>query len=103
MGIGGSMTHLFWLMMLLLAVMYMFAVALTQGACAWMNPGPEEDPPQHALLDDVDSYFGSILSSIYTLFMSMTGGINWGEPAAAARAFGKSYFCIFTFFAFFAI
>jgi len=102
--IVGSMVSLFWLLVLLLVVMYIFAIVLTQGATMWLKPGDGyARPVGNTHYSNVIYYFGSLTKTIYTLFMAMTGGVSWGEPADASQAYGWVYFCVFTSYIFFAI
>merc|ERR1712113_12547 len=97
--IGGSMVSLFWLFVLLLGVIYIFSVCLTRGATEYLNGlGPDRRPPQW---EEVWEHFGTVPSSMYTLFGAMTGGIDWADPAASVELTGWGYFYLFGFFVFF--
>jgi len=91
----GSMMQLLWLFILLLGVIYVFAVVLTQGASDYRFLRS----PQ--VVSKVEKDFGTLPKSLYTLFLSMTGGVSWGEPAAHTQDIGHVYFAVFVFFVFF--
>jgi len=100
--IFGSMCSLFWLFLLVFLVMYIFAVVLTQGATDYFKPdGPTTPPLFGGDFDDVRERFGSVPRSIYTLFLAMTGGVSWGEPASYSQNAGTLYFLVFVVFVFF--
>jgi len=97
-----SMASLFWLFLLLIGVMYVFAMVLTQGASNFYRPGGAGEQPRHGGdYDVVREFFGSVPRSMYTLFKAMTSGVNWGDPALALQAPGWVYFIIFVIFIFF--
>merc|ERR1712107_681799 len=47
--------------------------------------------------------YGTVDRAMYTLFLSMCGGISWGEPAAVAYFLGPIYLWFFLFFISFTI
>jgi len=98
--IVGSMVSLLWLFILIFAVMYVFAIVLTQGATDSLRPA-NNSPLSSNRAGKIKGSFGDVPVSMYTLFMSMTGGVSWGEPGKAAEDLGWVYFCIFLFFMFF--
>jgi len=102
MMIVGSLRSLLWLLLLLLAVMYIFALVLTRGATDWMKPDDDEPPVDDATYAEAQDLFGDLPRSMYTLFLAMTQGISWGEPAGVTKAFGWSYFLVFVLYVFFA-
>lgn len=96
--IWGSMMQLMWLFLLLFGVMYVFAVVLTQGASDYRF---STSPRSSQIVSEVEKYFGNLIKSIYTLFLSMTGGVSWGEPADNTQQVGQIYWIVFLFFVFF--
>eukprot|EP00927_Polykrikos_kofoidii_P061713 TRINITY_DN56551_c0_g1_i1.p1 TRINITY_DN56551_c0_g1~~TRINITY_DN56551_c0_g1_i1.p1 ORF type:complete len:546 (-),score=63.18 TRINITY_DN56551_c0_g1_i1:20-1657(-) len=99
----GSLASLTWLFILSAIFAYAFAILLTQGASMWTVSTSPEDKTEQRLIND---YFGTIPRSCYTLFISATGGVSWGEPASAALSCGDGYFaayCLFMFFASFSV
>eukprot|EP00927_Polykrikos_kofoidii_P053235 TRINITY_DN4750_c0_g2_i1.p1 TRINITY_DN4750_c0_g2~~TRINITY_DN4750_c0_g2_i1.p1 ORF type:complete len:634 (-),score=91.76 TRINITY_DN4750_c0_g2_i1:155-2056(-) len=91
MTILSSMNALFWLLVVMLCVMFVFAVILTEGAGQLLQHG--EVP--HELIEDMTRDFGSVVRSVYTLFQSAVGGIEWGGPAGLTLHFGLGYFAVF--------
>eukprot|EP00927_Polykrikos_kofoidii_P031331 TRINITY_DN26967_c0_g1_i1.p1 TRINITY_DN26967_c0_g1~~TRINITY_DN26967_c0_g1_i1.p1 ORF type:complete len:725 (-),score=100.73 TRINITY_DN26967_c0_g1_i1:120-2081(-) len=99
--IVGSMTALFWLFVLIFSVMYVFAIILTQGATDWRKPDDREWPMRDDLYIEVDTCFGSVPHTMYSLFQAMTGGRSWGEFAVLTWPIGWIYTSIFFFYIFF--
>lgn len=64
-----TLRSLMWTILLLLIIMYMFGVIFTQAA----NQGYFSDDEVPGLREN----FGTIPLSVYSLFMSITGGIDW--------------------------
>eukprot|EP00927_Polykrikos_kofoidii_P017695 TRINITY_DN18080_c0_g1_i2.p1 TRINITY_DN18080_c0_g1~~TRINITY_DN18080_c0_g1_i2.p1 ORF type:complete len:570 (-),score=83.17 TRINITY_DN18080_c0_g1_i2:138-1847(-) len=94
-----SLSSLVWLFIFSAVFSYAFAIVLTQGASAWKLKSSSKDTEMYCLMND---YFGTIPRSIYTLFLSLTGGVNWGEPASVLRQCGDMYFATYTMFMFIA-
>jgi len=71
------MVSLIWAFVLLLTVMYIFAVALMQGAGEYLRG----DDMEEKVRDDLSSDFGNIWRTIYSLTLAVSGGRSWGEYA----------------------
>lgn len=98
--IFGSMSSLFWLLVLVFIVLYGFSTILTQGALEYkLALEPSMQHPDVILLIDRD--FGTIPQSLFTLFLCVTGGVSWGEKAATCLIIGVMYFFTFLFYMFF--
>merc|ERR1712232_528963 len=74
-GILASMRPLFWALILLFLVMYVFAVGLLQIVVE--NYEQQSSDNQ----DELTEYFGSLINSIFTLFLCISGGIDWADAA----------------------
>jgi len=73
--IWASMASFIWTSLLMLIMMYCFAIFFTdQGTQFRKNAGKS-----NLVNDQVHSDWGSIGSSIQTLFMAMTGGVDWSN------------------------
>lgn len=46
-------------------------------------------------VDSLKADFGSLPRSLYTLFMSMSGGVSWGDPVANLAKAGGHYLAMF--------
>jgi len=81
-GIVSSLKSLVWCFILLLMIKFMFSLVIlqviTEELLARYEDGTlETDEAAAKLL----FHFGSMLRSIYTLFLTITGGVDWGEVA----------------------
>lgn len=92
-----SMQSLFWLMCLLILILYVFANCFTQGVGEYVHNSPE------APSDDLMSLFGSLLLTSYTLFISITGGVSWGEVVEPLSVAGPQFTALFLIYIFFCI
>lgn len=72
--IGASLKSLAWTVVLLAFMLYTLGVWLTQLASDFEGEG------EHAVL--LDKYYGSLGSSMLSLFQAITGGIDWSEALA---------------------
>lgn len=79
-----AMRRLGWSLMLLLIIIYIFAVFFTS-----MSMQREVQEPK------LGEYFGSIYGSMVTLFQSMCGGLNWEVVSTALRTEGVLYELLF--------
>ncbi|CAE7345352.1 Sodium channel protein 60E [Symbiodinium microadriaticum] len=70
-----TLKSLLWSLVLLLMVMYVFAILFTDTVIGHVKEVGQEG--QTELL----TYFGSLHLSMHTLFRSVTGGLDWGEMA----------------------
>lgn len=75
-GIQSSMQSLIWAMVLLLLVMFMFAVLIMQSITdALVTLGDSDDELR------VKEMYGTMTATLYTLFLGVTSGSNWGDLA----------------------
>jgi len=102
--IVSSLQSLFWILVIMLGLIYMFAVVLTQGAADYLK-----DPSIQQLYAHTDEYrqvldmYGSLFDTVYTLFMCMSGGINWGTASQPMRGPGWVLEAIVIGFVFFMV
>jgi len=89
LSIFSTMGSLLWTLLLLLILFYSFSCIFTQlvtDYCRFetiqnttdLNAAPE-------CPEELGSYWGNIMDSMITLFMSITGGINWEEAYTPLR------------------
>ncbi|CAL1137202.1 unnamed protein product [Cladocopium goreaui] len=70
-----SLQSVVWIFFFLFVLFYMFGIAFTSSVVNFLDTlERRQDPAYSSLL----KYFGSLDVSILTLYMSMTGGQNWG-------------------------
>jgi len=97
MMIVSSLQSLLWLMVLLIMLLYVVAIVVTQGATEYLRQGGGE------FSEAMDSQFGSLWSTMYTLFKCMCGGVSWGESADPLLNYNLMYFLVFLVYIFFAL
>eukprot|EP00928_Gymnodinium_smaydae_P044249 TRINITY_DN29523_c0_g8_i1.p1 TRINITY_DN29523_c0_g8~~TRINITY_DN29523_c0_g8_i1.p1 ORF type:complete len:576 (-),score=139.20 TRINITY_DN29523_c0_g8_i1:148-1875(-) len=66
--------------MLIMFTMYMFGIAITQMVAEYYKERKAAGSPV-AQDDDLIQFFGSIFLTIFTLFMTVAGGIDWRDAA----------------------
>jgi len=96
------MQSLFWTVVLLLLILYVFALQFTQGAVDYLSETggwQSEDALVVAIRDD----FGSLSATIFSLYLAMTGGQGWGEYIPQLTDMHWSYVVIFVGFITFVI
>lgn len=71
--IAASMWSFFWTVVLLVLMMYCFAVYYTEVATELIRERGEE----HATSDSIKKQWGSIMTSILSLYQAITGGDDW--------------------------
>lgn len=86
----GTLQSLVWAIVLMLGIFFLFATVLTQQVTAYRLEAT--DP---SLLADADKFWGSLSTSMFTLFMSISGGVSWIEPLGPLQE--KSYACVLVF------
>jgi len=92
--VTGSITVLFWSMVMLFLVMYVFGLVFLQAATAYLSETPIDK------LDDdtvagIEDYWGSLGLAILTLYMVITGGYDWAEIAEPLKTAGELYYILF--------
>lgn len=100
--IFSTLRTLIWALIMLASIIYGFAVVFTQAAIQELAT----DSMTREERDGLFKYFGTLGRSFYTLFMAMSGGLDWGGPAQvlgdaqAALLVLMVIFISFVFFAF---
>merc|ERR1719469_1179159 len=87
-----SAQTLFWSWVLLLAVVYVFAIFICQGVSnARLDLIVVPDAELEHVLVEAVPHFGSLLRTIYTLYSSITQGISWGAAADSLHRISSLY------------
>merc|ERR1719253_549054 len=94
-----SLVTLFWSLVMIGFILFIFALIFLQGMADFMVT-------EHAIIDDeleaaVLNKFGSMGSSVLTLYEAVTGGDDWGNTyhvVVQAGVFYGGVFLLFTFF-----
>mmetsp|Transcript_14437 Transcript_14437/g.32853 ORF Transcript_14437/g.32853 Transcript_14437/m.32853 type:complete len:268 (+) Transcript_14437:1-804(+) len=91
-----SIVTLFWAMVIVFLVLYCFGVTFLMGATDALFAVDADPSPSNKLL--IDTYFSTLVRSVYTLFMSITGGVSWGDVLTPFWSYGHAYILIFIVF-----
>eukprot|EP00927_Polykrikos_kofoidii_P005136 TRINITY_DN12049_c0_g1_i2.p1 TRINITY_DN12049_c0_g1~~TRINITY_DN12049_c0_g1_i2.p1 ORF type:complete len:604 (+),score=71.65 TRINITY_DN12049_c0_g1_i2:57-1868(+) len=89
-----SLGDLFWLWILMMCVIFVFAVTITDGVARFSHFGDAHVD----LAEDLKEDFGSVGRGMYTLLKCIIGGVSWGEPAGRISQIGGGYFAVFMLF-----
>lgn len=93
----GSARSLLWASVLLVSIMFMFGVFVMQVAVPLLKVeavDPDVPAPTTLTADEISSgqtafvikkHYGSIARSMFTLFMSVSGGMDWSEAAGPLK------------------
>eukprot|EP00928_Gymnodinium_smaydae_P028713 TRINITY_DN21836_c0_g1_i2.p1 TRINITY_DN21836_c0_g1~~TRINITY_DN21836_c0_g1_i2.p1 ORF type:complete len:576 (-),score=76.11 TRINITY_DN21836_c0_g1_i2:279-2006(-) len=96
----GSMKSMLWTTIFILAISLMFGLCFTQAmADLFWTPTWKEDLLREGLSpEDAVAFWGSLTSSMNSLFAASTGGTDWLDRAEFLRAAGTLYYFIFCFY-----
>jgi len=85
---------LFWAFVVLLMTVYLFSVTFLNIAALRIYEASDGDP----LVEELMTYFPSLPMTMLTLFMSVSGGIDWWVAVKPLLEIGVSYAVIFVVF-----
>ena len=90
----GTLKSLFWSLLLLALIMYMFGIIFTDAVLDY------RDAQGFVGSEELSERFGSLYSSIDTLFRSISNGLTWGEAADELRKMdsGLVWMSLFQFY-----
>jgi len=101
--IFGSMKSLLWVILVLSLTFYMFGIALTSGTTTYLETPEQWLDKDNEDVEDVRKYFGSLGSSMLSLFMAMSGGNDWGQYYEALGRLPWQYRALFLCFITFSV
>mmetsp|Transcript_114526 Transcript_114526/g.370180 ORF Transcript_114526/g.370180 Transcript_114526/m.370180 type:complete len:301 (+) Transcript_114526:1607-2509(+) len=90
-----SMISLSWALILLLMLIYLFAIFIMQGVLQSLEYDAELPVRSESVLL---SHYGTLGDSIITLFKAISGGIDWGDVAQPLQELHMGYFLCFVLF-----
>lgn len=93
--IVGTMTTLFWTLIMLALVMYVFGIVIMQGTQVYLLDVHEGNVDQANLHEDLLKYWGNIGRTMLSLYMALTGGLDWSTVADPLQATGQLYYLVF--------
>lgn len=98
--IAHTLKSLFWAMVLLLLIMYVFAILFVQAVADHVTD-MEEVHADDWEEEGFDLYWADVLPSMVTLFMCITSGVNYEQPLIPLRKMHWVWALIFLFHVFF--
>eukprot|EP00929_Paragymnodinium_shiwhaense_P012509 TRINITY_DN11978_c0_g2_i1.p1 TRINITY_DN11978_c0_g2~~TRINITY_DN11978_c0_g2_i1.p1 ORF type:complete len:614 (+),score=69.74 TRINITY_DN11978_c0_g2_i1:174-2015(+) len=83
----GTIKPVIWAFFLIFCLIFVFAVIFGQvvSQARWSDPQIMDE-------DAMRFFWGDLLSCMYTLYLSVSGGVSWYEPAQALRELGTFVF-----------
>ena len=84
---------LIWAMVLLILIVYIFGILFLQ---AMQDQVEVEMSPE--ALEKAEKHFGSLWLSMLSLFMSIAGGVSWGELLLPLKAVSWVWVALFLFY-----
>lgn len=96
--IGACLASLTWAFLLLLLIMYIFAVFFVQGAASQLK-----DTPETALADELREWYPSLLGTMFSLLLCISGGNDWWAICGSLVQVGEIYRFAFTFYIVFVV
>lgn len=92
--IMNSASSLMWAMILIWFTLFMFAVAFTQGVAQYVEGASAAE----GNMTFYNTFFSSLGMTLLTLFMSITGGVNWWEVIDAMMDISVFFAILFAFY-----
>jgi len=92
-----TLKSLFWALMLLVLIIYVFAVLFTQAVNDHITD-PEAPILEDADLQATDEYFGSLAATMLSLFMSISGGVSWENVISPLKKISTAWVVVYLFY-----
>lgn len=96
--IAYAFKSLLWALLLILLIMYVFGIFFTQGVGEFIKEHRNSEALSQKDLDTFELYWGSLVGSMLTLYMSITGGISWEVGYVPLSRISSVYGCMFVLF-----
>lgn len=98
--IADTLKSLFWALMLLVVIVYVFAVLFTQAVNDYLTD--DTHPPLPDMEHEAaQMYFGTLLDTMLYLFMAISDGISWHLMMNPLRWISPAWVLLFLFYIFF--
>jgi len=95
--IADTLKSLFWALMLLAVIVYVFAVLFTQAVNDYVLDPDNPTLPDREL-EASERYYRSLYHTMLSLFMGVSGGINWSEVMAPLLVISPLWVFLFLFY-----
>lgn len=99
-GILGSAKSLLWAFLLLVLVMFTVGVTLMQFAAMYID---QSEHPDAETVAGLKQFYGNLLRTLLTLYMAISGGIDWNDAVIPLRNISVLLELLFVGYAFFTI
>jgi len=94
--IANSVFSLMWALSLVMFTMLMFSAVFLQGATAYISSNIESTDPLYLQnVSYLEEFFHSLPMAVLTLFMAITGGVNWWDAERVLLDIGFQYGLLF--------
>lgn len=90
-----TLKSVLWAMVLLMLIMYIFSILFTDAIITHVS---SQTLPLSDDSANLFKFFGSLHTSMHTLFRSITGGINWQDIAAALETLSWAWVYVLTIY-----
>jgi len=97
--IAGSMSTLFWSILMISIMMYMFGLCFLNAITVYLNDNAEIDAE---VMFGINAYWSTVPQAMMTLFWAVTGGADWEPLAMPIREADSFFFFLFFFYIAFA-
>jgi len=94
-----SLIPFVWAVLILLVVMFVFCIIIVHGVIEYMMFDAEDDH----ISADIRTYLGSLSMTILSLFMSISGGVDWWTVGSILLHISTRYLLIFLIFILFTV
>merc|ERR1719346_563389 len=95
-----SIVSLLWVFLMLLFIMYFFGIFFLNGIAEWFREHPDTNS---ALSQELLRLYGTLVTTLESLFMGISGGIDWGELMTPLTEVHWLYGKLLLFYIFFMI
>lgn len=93
--IVSTLRTLLWAFVLLFVLMYCFAIVFVQAAADYLHTN---ESPDSSIVTGLRKYYSSVLVTMQTLLLSISGGTDWHTCSLPMRDIGPEYGAIFAFY-----
>lgn len=97
LAIAQSLIALMWVFVLLFLLIYIFSMIFLDAAEQYISVSDSADPNAWQLVE----YYGSVPKACYTLFIAISGGMDWDDVVAPLLAVSPWYRVVFSGYIFF--
>lgn len=110
--IASTFKSLIWASLLMIVVMYFFGIVFSQAAVEALHfcdgQGLSEGVSENCMkltgaeIEDLETFWGDLPTAMFSLFKSMTGGIDWQDVVQPLSTLSDMWVMLFVFFVVFA-